>query len=212
MESRLIISLLIGVILVGCIETNTGDSNVDAGSKYYLDGDYEKAEYELKAALDKKLFKYSRKEAFTILGNIYNELEEYDSSIVYHTKAIDLDSNYAEAWVNLGIVYRLISEFELAEACYLRANEINPEDPELHASIGALYIFKDKPYKAIEHLERSIQLDPQLDLAHSNYALALAMIGDFPKAEVELKTAVVLGYKNGVILKARIEELKKLLE
>ena len=212
MKSWLIISLLIEVTLLGCLDTNSGDSNVDAGSKYYLDGEYEKAEYELKVALDKKLFKYSRKETFTILGNIYNELEEYDSSIVYHTKAIELDSNYATAWVNLGIVYRLISEFELAEACYLRASEINPEDPELHASIGALYIFKDKPYKAIEHLERSIQIDPQLDLAHSNYALALAMIGEFRKADVELKKAVVLGYKNGETLKARIEELKKILE
>lgn len=38
------------------------------------------------------------------------------------------------------------------------------------------------------------------------------MTGDFPKAEAELKMAVVLGYKNGEILKARIEELKKILE
>jgi tetratricopeptide (TPR) repeat protein len=86
-----------------------------------------------------------------------------------------------EALVNLGIVYRLTSEFDLAEECYTKAKQINPKDPEVYASLGALYIFKGEANLAVENLERSIELDPQLAIAHSNYSLALAMVGDYDK-------------------------------
>jgi len=207
---KLITKTIIITILVSSCAIDSGDKNVELGSNYFLKGNYEKAENELKKAIDKKLFHYSIQEVYTILGNVYNELEMYDSSIFYHKKALQIDSNYFDALVNLGIVYRLTSEFELAEECYIKAKKINPEDPELYASLGALYIYKDEPELAIENLEKSIELDPQLVVAHSNYSLALAMIGEYDKAEKELKKAVAMGYKNGDIIKQRIEELKKL--
>lgn len=197
------------IVLFGC-SVDYGDENVSKGSDYYLNGEYEKAEKELRKALDKELAVYSRQEFLTILGNVYNELDMFDSSIVYHKKALEIDSNYVEALVNLGIVYRLTSEFDLAEKYYMKAMRVNPSDPELHASLGALNIFRGEIDKAIENLERSIELDPQLAITHSNYSLALAMKGDFEKADEELKKAIALGYKNGAIIKERIEELKNL--
>lgn len=92
------------------------------------------------------------------------------------------------------------------------ANKLNPNDPELHASLGALYIFKGDARTAIMHLEKSINLDPKLEVAHSNYALALAMAGEFEKAEIELKKAVALGYKDGEVIKEKIDHLKQLEE
>ena len=197
------------LIAFGCAP-EYGDENVSKGSDYYANGEYEKAEIELRKALNKELKVYPKKEFYTILGNVYNELDMFDSSIVYHKKALDIDPDYVEALVNLGIVYRLTSDFDEAEKCYMKAMSINPEDPELHASLGALNIFRGEIDKAIKNLERSIELDPQLAITHSNYSLALAMVGDFEKAEKELTKAVALGYKNGDIIKERIEELKRL--
>lgn len=207
---KLINKTIIIAILISSCTIDSGDKNVERGSNYFLKGNYKKAESELKKAVDKKLFHYSRKELYTILGNVYNELEMFDSSIVYHKKALQIDSNYVEALVNLGIVYRLTSDFKMAEECYTKAKKINPEDPELYSSLGALYIYKGEPELAIENLEKSIELDPQLVVAYSNYSLALAMIGEYDKAVKELKKAVAMGYKNGDIIKQRIEELKKL--
>ncbi len=184
------------------------DANVQKGIEYYFNAEYDKAEKELKIALSKDLLMYSRKETFTILGNVYNELEQYDSSVVFHQKALALDSGYVDAWVNLGVVYRLTTEYDLAEYCYLKAQSINPDDPELNASLGALYVFKDDLENALKFLKLSVELDPALAVAHSNYALALAMNGEFESAEDELEKAVSLGYKKGDIIKDRIQKLK----
>ncbi len=206
---KLSAKLILILILVGCANRN-GDLNISHGANYYNKGEYELAEKELRKALNKELTAYSRQELFTVLGNTYNELEQYDSSIFYHQKALEIDPDYVEAWVNLGIVYRLTSQFDLAEACYTKAQEIDPSDPELLVSLGALYVFKDNVDMAIKTLEEAIKLDPQLATAYSNYSLALAMNGEFERAEKELKRAVSLGYKNGPIIKERIENLKQL--
>jgi len=201
--------LLLLVFATGC-SSNEGDAAINQGRKYFQEGAYAKAEKELVKALDKELVEYSKKELFTILGNTYNELELYDRSIEYHKKALAIDPNYVEALVNIGIVYRLISEFDLAEESYLKAQEIDPNDPELYASLGALYVYKGEVQLALKSFERSIKLDPQLAIAHSNYSLALAMNGEFDKADIELNKAVSMGYKNGDIIKERIENLKSI--
>jgi tetratricopeptide (TPR) repeat protein len=169
-----------------------------------------KPKKKLKEAIGKNLIRHSRQEAFTILGNIYYGLEKYDSAVLYHKSALQIDSNYVDALVNLGIVYRITSDFAMAEECYNKAKRLNPKDPEVYASLGALYIYKGEPQLAIENLERSIALDPQIAITYANYSLALAMTGKYDKAEFELKKAVTLGYKNGETIKERIEELKKI--
>lgn len=200
---------ILAILTVGC-SSESGDNYVDSGSSYYLKGDYDKAEKKLKEAIEKKLTRHSRQEAFTILGNIYYEQEKYDSAILYHKRALQIDSNYVDALVNLGIVYRITSDFDLAEKCYNKAIKLNPKDPEVYASLGALYIYKGEPQLAIENLEQSIALNPQIAITYANYSLALAMTGDYDKAESELRKAVTLGYENGETIKQRIEELKKL--
>lgn len=198
------------ILFSACQQKPNGDPNIELGADLYQDEEYDKALEELKKGIGKSFIKYSEAKLFTMIGNTFEELDEYDSSIVYHKKALTLDSSYVEAWVNLGIVYRQTSDYDEAEKCYLKAESLNPDYPELHASLGALYIYKDDAKKAIEHLERSIELDPQLEVAHSNYALALAMVGEFDKAEAELKKAVVMGYKNGAVIQERIDNLKEL--
>jgi len=211
MTKLIIRSIIIAILTVGC-SNDSGDYDIDLGSSYYLKGDYDKAEKKLKEAIGKNLIRHSRQEAFTILGNIYYELEKYDSAVVYHKRALQIDSNYVDALVNLGIVYRITSDFDMAEECYTKAKRLNPKDAEVYASLGALYIYKGEPQSAIENLERSIALNPQTAITYANYSLALAMTGNYDKAEFELKKAVTRGYKNGETIKERIEELKKLDE
>ena len=110
----------------------------------------------------------------------------------------------------MGIVYRLTGEYERAESCYMKALEIDPNYPELYVSLGALYIYKDEPYKAVEILETAIELDRQNAIAFANIALAHAACGNFVKADIALEKAIILGYENSEQLRLRIEELKKL--
>ena len=206
-----LLSLLLLLPFTGCIEPY-GDENIDLGLDLYEQGDLEGAARELTIGLNRELQTYDRAESCTVPGNVYYDMDEYDSAIVYHEKALDLNPQYGDAWVNLGIVYRIIEEYDKAEECYNKAIAIDPEYPELYISLGALYIYQDKPQEAATALEKAIELGPGKAVAHSNYALALATVGRFEEADASLKKAVTLGYENGPSIQARINDLKALAE
>ena len=76
--------------------------------------------------------------------------------------------------------------------------------------MGALAIHQGDYNKAIEHLERAVDLDDKLPVIHSNLAIAYASAGQFGKAEKELKKAIVRGYHQAEAIRERIEQLRKL--
>jgi len=109
----------------------------------------------------------------------------------------------------MGIVYRKMGDLDKAEQCYKKAMEIKPDYAELHTSLGALYIHRDQPEKAIPELEEAIRMDSTVAVTYGNLALAYAMVGRFVEADKTLKTSVFRGYKNYQLVKDRIEALKK---
>lgn len=203
-----IIFLVVNLSWIGCAD-RIGDLDLEQGATYYMKGDLEQAEEKLKTALDKELVNHTSSEAYTMLGNVFSEQGKQDSAIIYHKMAIELDSSYEDAWINLGKVYLLDSRFRMAQMCYNEALKLNPDNPELYAYLGSLYIAKREPHRAITYLAHAIELDPQLDVAHANYALAMAMVGDFESAREELHKAIAMGYQKGEVIEERIVTLEK---
>jgi tetratricopeptide (TPR) repeat protein len=117
-----------------------GDRAADRGIALYQQRDYEAALRALDTALSAGVFRYPLEQLYTIRGNMLNELNRFEEAVSAHRKALEINPQLHEAWVNLGIVYRLMGDYEHAEICYLRALEIAPNYAELHASVGALYI------------------------------------------------------------------------
>ena len=188
-----------------------GDELIEQATALYTNGKYKEAEVLMKRALASPLKVYPMDEAFTILGNIYNQMDRFQESIEAHQNALELNPDSFRAWTNLGVVYRLTAQYEKAEECYLKALKINPDYAEVHASLGALYITYTMEFeKAIKHLKKAIELDPGLAISYSNLALALASVGKFDEAEKNLKLAVLKGYTNAERLKTMIDNLKSL--
>ena len=185
-----------------------GDRLADRGIALFEQRDYQAALLALDSALAAGVSRHPLEHVYTIRGNALNELNRFDEAIAAHRKAVEINPQFHEAWVNLGVVYRLQGDYDQAEACYLKALAIEPNYAVLHASLGALYIFKDEPAKGISSLERAVALDRQLPLAHANLAIAYATTGRFDEAESELRRAVVLGYRNGPLVRERIDALK----
>lgn len=195
--------------LVSCNFMNkSGDIHAIKGMKLYNNGELTEALEELDKAVELGTNEYELKEIYTIMGNCYNDLDRFEKAIEMHEKALELDSQYYTAWVNLGITYRQSGDLAEAEKCYSEAIEINPEYAELRSSLGSLYILKEEPERAVEEFERAVELDPSLAVAYGNGALAYAMVGDFDKAEEFLKQSKVLGYKNASIIQERIDSIK----
>jgi tetratricopeptide (TPR) repeat protein len=185
-----------------------GNRAAERGIALYKQRDYEAALLALDSALAAGVSKYPLEQVYTMRGNTLDELNRFEEAVAAHRKAVEINPQYHQAWVNLGIVYRLQGDYDQAEVCYLKALAIAPNYAELHASLGALYIFKNESAKAVSSLERAVALDRQLPVSHANLATAYAMTGRFDEAESALRRAIVLGYRNGPTVRQRIDALK----
>ncbi|WDI43175.1 tetratricopeptide repeat protein [Bremerella sp. P1] len=206
------ICLVAILMLVGCNVEKNGDALVEEGALYHDQGNYAEAIPYFQDALKKPLINYNKSEVLTMIGNCYNELDEYEESIKYHDMAIKEDPQNHMAYVNKGVVCRLIGEFDEAEKMYNKALELEPEYAELHVSLGALYIHQEEYEKAVVHLEKGVELDDSLAVAHSNLAFAYATVGRFDDADRELKKAIVRGYERPELIKERIDSFRAIAE
>jgi tetratricopeptide (TPR) repeat protein len=185
-----------------------GNRLFDEGVEAYQDDQLEIAAEKIEAALEAGITDYDLDQAYTILGNVYTDLDEFEKAIEQHKAALQINPNNHQAWVNMGVAYRLVGDYDAAETAYLKALDLAPDYPELYASLGALSVVKGEPEQAIEHLEHAAKLDSNIPVTFANLALAYAMVDRFDEAETSLKRAIALGYKNGDVVKARIQEFR----
>lgn len=188
--------------------TTSGDSFVDQALTLIEADKHGEALPLLLKAQNQPLKTFTKSEVLTTIGNCYSELDRFEEALQYHDQAISADPRNHKAYVNKGIVFRLQGKYDDAERCYSKALELQPDYAELHASLGALAVFQDKPAAAVGHLERAIQLDDQLPVAHSNLAMAYALLGRFDDADGELQKAIVRGYRQADVIRERIEQLR----
>lgn len=198
-----------GKLIESLKAARNGDAEVTAGQALVESERYAEAIPHFERALKLPLRSISKSDVYTLIGNCHNELDHFGESLEYHNLAIAEDPNNYKAYVNKGIVYRLLGEFDKAEEMYNQALSLAPDYAELHASLGALYIFQGKSDEAVAALEKAIQLDRSLAVAHANLAMAYASIERFEEADKELKLAVVMGYRNGDVIRERIDSLRQ---
>lgn len=108
------------------------------------------------------------KNAYLLLGNCYNYLQQYDPAIEYYQKALALDPNYQDAFNNLAITYQQAGRYHgeqrkdlLKALTYLRqAYQIKPDDYETVRLLGVAYGISGRTQEAIEFFTKGTQLQP----------------------------------------------------
>ena len=109
-------------------------------------------------------------------------------------KAIALDKNFAEGYVELGDNY-LYNEFnwKVAEENYLKALKLQPDNPDILYSLGGgLYFAIGRWDDAIKNMKRCIELDPLKPLSYLNLGNILSYAGRPDEAIAYLKKALEL--------------------
>ncbi len=131
------------------------------------------------------------KNAYLLLGNAYNYLQEYEKSIEAYEKALALDPDYADARRNLGITYKDAGKFygeqkgDLNRAIrYLeQAREIMPNEYEVLRLLGVAHGIRGDRVEAMEYFTLATQADPNnargwYDLGTAHYNLGNNGLGD----------------------------------
>jgi len=133
--------------------------------------------------------------------NFWNKRTETDlmKSIEYFEKAIEIDPNYALAYVGLGDAYSILGNngfwlpekaYPKAKAAALKALEIDDKLAEAHATLACIINDYDWNFPGAEkEFKLAIELKPGYATAHHFYAFYLSDLGRREEAMRELKIA-----------------------
>lgn len=123
-----------------------------------------------------------------------------DVAIERHSKAIELNPDFVEAYFDRAHVYLLIEDFDKAIEDFNRAIELNPDHAYTYVQRGRTYRRKGCDDRAIEDFNRAIELDPgdafvyvQRGEAYFNKGCDDRAIDDFRRA-IELGDNSVRGH------------------
>ena len=127
------------------------------------------------------------------LGNAASDSASYNKAIEYYQKALEVDSNYFDAYFNLGSAFASIFEFDTAIEYYNKALTKNDTDADVFFALGSIYAEKQDYNKAIELLKKSIELEPNSPEKHYYLAFLYQEKGSLTYAMMYVKKAAQLG-------------------
>lgn len=117
---------------------------------------------------------------YLLLGNAYNYLQEYESSIQTYRQALQIDPNYAEAKKNLAVTFRDAGRYygeqkgDLGKSiAYLtQSYDMNPNDYETARLLGVAHGISGNAVQAVAFFGKALDLAP--DNADALYNLGTA--------------------------------------
>ena len=122
-------------------------------------------------------------------------IEGFKTAIDYFQQAIGRDSQYALAYSGLADSYLLLGSYLVeaipeAKVAALKALELDSSLAEAHVAVGHIKLWLDWDWPGAEReFKRGLELNPNLALAHNQYAMYLATLGRLDDAIAEVKQA-----------------------
>jgi tetratricopeptide (TPR) repeat protein len=142
-------------------------------------------------ARDERIPPDARKEFQTAQKSL-TEKQDAEGGIKHLRKAIQIYSEYAQAYLLLGLTYLELGKLEDARVALEKANDLNPTAPGGYFGLGTLYNQQKKYEDAEKILNHGLELKP--DVADGQYQLARALWaqGRWQEAEPHAKKAAEL--------------------
>ena len=144
------------------------------------------------------------------IGNEKHLMKLYQEAIVAYDKAIQLQSDFAHAYVNRGLTKEKLGQYESAIMDYSSAIKIDPALAGAYNNRGSAQRRLGQHFLAIEDLNTAIQLDPRYVKAYVNRGNAKNSLGHPNEALEDFNTALDLdpgsaeAYNNRGIAKATV--------
>jgi serine/threonine protein kinase/predicted Zn-dependent protease len=149
---------------------------VSQKEKYYIKsqeanilGNYNQAIKELQKIVERYP---DEKLAFLMIGGIYwDNLREFEESVRYLNKAIEIDPLYKLAYNTLAYVYNDIGDFDKSIWAINKYISLAPDEPNPYDSRADLYAYNGKIDQAIESYKKALEIKP-------DFYMSLPKLGD----------------------------------
>lgn len=117
------------------------------------------------------------------MSSILKEKGEIDEAVLYAKRAVNINSQYTDAYVQLGDLYMLKKEEEKAAEYYQNAFKLDPSNEKVASILLGILMKANKPEEAIIVLNRLIEKRPDLPLARYYKAKVLMDMDKLEEAE-----------------------------
>lgn len=126
-------------------------------------------------------------------GNVFLDSANYDMAIEHYEKAIEVDSNYFDAYFNLGRAYANKLDYDKSIEYYNKALALNDKDAELYLTLGGTYGANQNYDKGIDLIKKGLSLDPDNSFGYSLLAYLYQEKGNQIYPFIYMKKAAQLG-------------------
>jgi tetratricopeptide (TPR) repeat protein len=126
------------------------------------------------------------------LGAAYVNLGKLNDTVATLRRALSLDPDLPEAYVNLGTALSRRGDQTAAIDALRSAIRLSPGSAAAHNNLASMFHARGDFEQAQYHFRRAIASDPKDAVAHYNYGRALASRKMYAEAEPELRTALRL--------------------
>ncbi len=133
----------------------------------------------------------------------------YTKARELYNQLIKQNPQHAAALTNRGFLWEMMpvkNEAEkakntrFAEQDYLRALEVNPNQPETYNNLGALYMQQGKNGAAASYFSEALARNPSYFRARLNRGIAYTKMGDLTSAQLDFAAAAALRPNDPVLL------------
>ncbi len=121
--------------------------------------------------------------AYSLLGEIYQEMQDYERSAASYEKVTELNPWSFNDHFNLGRVYQLMKKFTQAVRAYSRSCELKPEHLEAHLNNAKCYYEIQDYQNALLYGERAERINP-------NTAEVQKILGDVYGSQKDYELAI----------------------
>ena len=115
-------------------------------------------------------------------GRTYRALERHEQAIQDCKHALDLSSQYKQAYLSRGNIYRDLKEYERAIEDYTQALNIDSQYKLVYHNRGLAYYDFKKYEQAIEDYTHALDIDPQYKSAYNNRGCAYSALKEYEQA------------------------------
>lgn len=123
-------------------------------------------------------------------GYILESEGRLEESITAHERAIELNPQLGQAYINLIQLYARTGRYEKAEQLYRTVTAFRPGLAEAHYNIGVMFAALKRYADAGDAFQRAIESNPQYAEAHLNYGILLEREQRYDDALSHYRSAV----------------------
>ncbi|RYE07746.1 MAG: tetratricopeptide repeat protein [Hyphomicrobiales bacterium] len=136
-------------------------------------------------------------EAISVLGDLLRTDKQYGEAAAAYTKALAVTGGKSPSdwrfYYVRGIAYERNDEFPLAEADFLRALELNPNQPQVLNYLGYSWVDKGMNLtRALDMIQKAVEAAPNDGYIIDSLGWAYYRLGRFEEAVEQLERAVQL--------------------